>query len=313
MGSSTGIGWTDASWPIINGCRRCSPGCEACYAEGLIATRLSKQPKYAGLAIYGKNGPRWTGESRLWAPHLDWPFGWKRARRIFVADMGDLFYEEVSNEEIAAVFGVMAACPQHTFQALTKRPARMLEWFAWAAQAASPPAAMCAWSARAYFLNAGLSVPAAVDALADSRDLLPWPLPNVSLGVSVESQRYADERIPLLLDAPAGSVRFLSVEPQLEQVILSDAFLALGKRGWCIQGGESGRKARAFDVAWARSMRAQCHDARVPYFLKQIGARPLDSCNASWVPTFLQGKGEEPEDWPTELRHETRQFPEARS
>ena len=131
----TSIEWTDHSWPIINGCRRISPGCGGargvggCYAERLISTRLSKTKKYGGLARFGKNGPQWTGATRLWLPDLDMPIRLRKPSRIFVADMGDLFYEAVTNEEIAAVFGVMAAASHHTFQVLTKRATRMREWF----------------------------------------------------------------------------------------------------------------------------------------------------------------------------------------
>src|SRR5262245_58318499 len=103
MGDRSAIEWCDASWPIVNGCARVSPGCENCYAERLTATRLSKTPKYRGLAVMKHGEPRWTRKSRLWTPHLDWPLRWKKPRRIFVADMGDLFFESVTNEENAAV------------------------------------------------------------------------------------------------------------------------------------------------------------------------------------------------------------------
>jgi protein gp37 len=127
MGKTT-IAWTDYSWPIINGCRRVSAGCENCYAERLTATRLSKTPKYAELAVFGKNGPRWTGKTRLWAPHLDLPLKIRKPSRIFVADMGDLFYEGVADETIDHVFAVMMLAPHHIYQVLTKRPERMREY-----------------------------------------------------------------------------------------------------------------------------------------------------------------------------------------
>jgi hypothetical protein len=94
MGLHTPIEWCDHSWPIVNGCRRASPGCENCYSERLTATRLAHTPKYKGLAVFDK-GPRYTGETRLWEPHLTLPFEWKTPAKIFVADMGDLFYEQV--------------------------------------------------------------------------------------------------------------------------------------------------------------------------------------------------------------------------
>ena len=164
---------------------------------------------------------------------------------------------------------------------------------------------------------------------------LGWPLPNFWLGVSVESQKYADERIPLLLQTPAA-LRFLSVEPQLEAVDLTN--LPLGTtspigfqfvdslRGWCsdrankcgagqqgtkidwlICGGESGPKARPFNLAWAESLREQCKAAEVAFFMKQVGSRPI------WperdIALILPGdrKGGNITTWPESLR--VREFP----
>lgn len=269
----TSIEWTDLSWPVINGCRRVSPGCENCYAERLTATRLRQTPKYKGLAVYGQNGPRWTGATRLWAPALTEPLRIKKAYRIFVCDMGDLFFEANSNEEIAAVFGVMAACPRHTFQVLTKRPKRMLEWFDWLADESAnehgPSASeICCIHACNHC--------AFIDYIRTA-----WPLPNVWLGVSVENQKYADERIPLLLRAPART-RFLSCEPLLGPLDIS-IWLHRGvieaKPGdadydaieWIICGGESGPGTRPMDIEWARALRDQCVGAGVPFHFKQHG------------------------------------------
>lgn len=334
MGDNTSISWTDATWPVVNGCRRVSPGCERCYAERLIATRLSKVPKYAGLAVFKESGPRWTGESRLWKEHLDWPLRWKRPRKIFVADMGDLFYEGVSDEEIAAVFGVMAACPQHVFQVLTKRPERMRKWFA--------------NYGSGEFVLAQIAL--AWHGIAPCRPLLKrgvsWPLPNVHLGVSVEDQQRADERIPLLLDTPAA-VHWVSIEPQLEAVDLSrwlidniavtddsqdapdgaqidgmerhhDEWRRHVGISWCVVGGESGPGARPFDLAWARDIIEQCKATSVPVFVKQLGARPcvtgvglLDDDDPDAIdvcPVRLKDrKGEDMAEWPEDLR--VRQWP----
>ena len=125
MADRTGIGWTDATWPVVTGCTRVSPGCVNCYAERMTATRLRHLPRYAGLAAMTPHGPRWTGDLRENPEVLDWPRKWRKPRRIFVADMGDLFHEAVSERYIAEVLGVMADCPRHTFQVLTKRPGRM--------------------------------------------------------------------------------------------------------------------------------------------------------------------------------------------
>jgi len=293
----TSIEWTDHSWPIVNGCRRISPGCESCYAERLISTRLSKQPKYAGLAVYGDHGPRWTGESRLWVPHLDMPLKLRKPSRIFVADMGDLFYEKVTNEEIAAVFGVMAAAPRHTFQVLTKRPERMAEWFLWIAEHARQNALAAPddpwWPVRDCLGYAGRILGREPQGGASQN----WPLRNVWIGVSVENQEYADARIPVLLEIPAA-VRFLSIEPQLGPVDLTRLTIVKPRPpngpgvylnaltghvagpdevlpahvDWVIVGGESGPAARPFDLEWAYGIAAQCKVAGVPIFYKQGGA-----------------------------------------
>ncbi|MFN3953246.1 MAG: DUF5131 family protein [Pararhodobacter sp.] len=141
-----------------------------------------------------------TGEVRLNEQWLDQPLRWTRPRMIFVCAHGDLFHEGVPDEWIDRVFAVMALARWHTFQVLTKRPAR----------------------ARAY-----LSDPRRVDAIVDgfngseTADALTyalaeqgWPLPNVWPGTSIEDQATADARIPHLLATPAA-VRFVSAEPLL--------------------------------------------------------------------------------------------------
>lgn len=118
----TNIEWTEETWNPLKGCRRVSPGCENCYAEKM-AYRFSRVGMpYHGLVQIGMKGPQWTGLSGT--GDLAVPLHWKRGRRIFVCSMSDLFFERHSDKQIAEVFGVMAACPQHTFQVLTKRPER---------------------------------------------------------------------------------------------------------------------------------------------------------------------------------------------
>jgi protein gp37 len=310
----TPIEWTDQSWPVINGCRRVSAGCENCYAERLTATRLSQTPKYKGLAVFGKNGPRWTGEARLWLSHLDMPLKLKKPSRIFVCDMGDLFYEGVSDDTIAAVFGVMAACPQHTFQVLTKRPARAREWFRWVEEQAKGRHRIPAIIEHAACILSGLGGNA--DQLRRASNKLGfgqssgWPIPWVWLGTSVEDQSTADERIPLLLDTPAA-LRFVSAEPLLGPVTIQPGHLGgIGHLAstfgnplinWVIVGGESGPGARPFDVAWGHALVDQCAAAGAPCFVKQLGAKPLGQ-------RLKDRKGGDPSEWPADLR--VRQFPQ---
>ena len=130
MGDKTGISWTDTTWNPVRGCSRVSAGCMNCYAETqaarIVRMGKGKSTAYDGLVKLTAGGePRWTGVVRLVPEHLADPLRWKKPRRVFVNSMSDLFHESLTNEQIAAVFGVMAAAPQHTFQCLTKRPARM--------------------------------------------------------------------------------------------------------------------------------------------------------------------------------------------
>jgi protein gp37 len=261
-----------STWNPLVGCRRISPACgipggPSCYAERLIAVRMSKNPNlpmYHDIARVTDNGePQFTGEHRLLLDRLDEPFRTKKPRPIFVADMGDLFFEGHSNSEIAAVFGVMAAAHWQRFMVLTKRTKRMREWFEWVASFENdhgpPPTFVCETEA----VNFG----ADIDRLEP-----PWPLKNVWLGTTTEDRKRFDERVPHLRACPAP-VHFLSVEPQLED--LGDVDL----RGidWVIQGGWSGPKADVFDLAWARSLRDRCKASSTAYFLKQLGANPHQS------------------------------------
>ncbi len=192
MSPVTTIEWTDRAWPVVNGCRRVSPGCKNCWAERLTATRLRHHPRYEGLAVYTDNGPRWTGEQRLAIDVLQEPLRVRTPARWFVANKGDLFGDGVSDEQIAAVFGVMAARPQHTFQVLTKRAERLAQWFAREVD------------------HAGECSEAATRELWDSRaqefSRAQWPVPNVWVGVSVEDQQRAEERIPALLSVPGAAI-----------------------------------------------------------------------------------------------------------
>lgn len=128
MSDGTNIEWTDATWNPITGCAVVSPGCTNCYAMKLAGTRLRHHPSRAGLTRDSKAGPVWTGEVRLNEQWLTQPLQWRRPRKIFVCAHGDLFAENVPDAWIDRVFAVMALCPQHTFQVLTKRSKRMREY-----------------------------------------------------------------------------------------------------------------------------------------------------------------------------------------
>lgn len=213
------------------------------------------------------------------------PLSWRKPRMVFVCSMTDLFAKFVPDEWIDRIFAVMALCPHHTFQVLTKRPAKMRAWV-------TQPRALVKFVFELYveyprWPRSGRSMLKKI--VASPRG---WPLPNVWLGVSCEDQDTADARIPDLLATPAA-VRFVSLEPLLAPIDLTtipyqsshdvrldalrgyvdagDEPPTIRKLDWVIVGGESGPGARPMHPDWARSLRDQCAATGVPFFFKQWG------------------------------------------
>lgn len=259
MGNKTGIAWTDATWNPTTGCTRVSAGCDHCYAFQLhdqrhVAWKRGNMPN--APAQYHKP----FSQVQRFPERLDLPRHWGKPRRVFVDSMADLFHEDVPFAIIARVFGTMHSARQHTYQILTKRPQRMREFIAWFQEE---------WlGGRAGFGAA-------------------WPreYQHVWLGVSVEDQQRAEERIPQLLATPAA-VRFISAEPLLGPLNLAPWLTRVSARypgdgsveiteyetvDWVIAGGESGPGARPMHPEWARSLRDQCVAAGVAFFFKQWG------------------------------------------
>ncbi len=276
---------------------------------------------YAGLTELGPQGPRWTGKIKLVPDVLDAPLRWRNPKRIFVNSMSDLFHEDVPDEFIDRVFDVMeggclvwregtgtwARHPWHIFQILTKRPERMRVYMtsrfarkqAYAEQFKACPTPEMRDSPAARLARQH----------AD-----PSFHPHIHLGVSVEDQKTADERIPILLQTSAA-VRFVSAEPLLGPINFSKVpgFNRVGSAGreildrfWVIVGGESGPGARPCDVAWIRSLVRQCRAAAVPIFVKQLGANPYQSPEHDGGTGFFLSindkKGGDPAEWPADLR-----------
>ena len=292
-------------------------GCLNCYAArlnarglpGLLSPTTSKP-----FARILQSGPRWTGDVELIESQLLLPLKWKKPRKIFVNSMSDLFHEALTDEAIDRVFAVMALCPQHVFQCLTKRPERMLQYI----------------NGRQW----GRMCDIARQIPGGSHSHNPkYPLENVWMGVSVENQATADARIPLLLQTPAA-VHWISLEPQLERVGLARYLRPVDGSGpkflgWVVQGGESGPGARPFDIQWARNTIDQCREADVACFVKQLGAKPYwplvnglgqwadhvrfsrDTSREApyhWDEIHLNDrKGSDPAEWPEDLR--VQQFP----
>lgn len=256
---TTKIEWCDRVWNPMTGCSPISEGCKNCYARRM-ANRLR------GRCGYPKDDPFRVTFHR---DRLDEPLRCRKPSRFFVCSMGDLFHELVPIKAFSDIMNRILKCPRHIFVFLTKRPQRM-------------------------FYLLGKQAP-------DWQQALPYeykiPLTNLWLGVSVENQRTADERIPILLKIPAAK-RFVSVEPMLEEVNLHAikemenlwhdvlggetirgkiaGFASVGtgiKLDWVICGGETGPNARSIHPDWARFLRDQCGVAGIPFFFKQMARK----------------------------------------
>jgi len=267
------------TWNVVSGCTKVSEGCRNCYAARLAATRLRDHPRYRGLAVKANGAYNWTGEVRLNYDALGDPLRWRKARMVFVPSMGDLFHVNVPNQIdfIGRVLNVIGTAKQHTFQMLTKRPERACEILS------------------TYYDALGLA-----------------PFENLWLGVSIENQKSADERIPHLLQTPAA-LRFLSIEPMLEKIDISRW---LGDVMDCPVHGPMARKYWNTQKSCTLCMREQrCSAADAPHFIRNLrkgiswviiggesgpGARPMhpdwardirDQCRAAGVPLFVKQMG----------------------
>lgn len=256
------IEWTDKVFNPVVGCQKISSGCQNCYAE-----RMAKRLRAMGVKKYqsvvDNNG--WTGISVADDDSILEPLKWKKPSRIFISSMGDLFANDwirfdAVHVRVGAfivlhdILSVIQNTPQHTYFILTKRPENMRQFVAW------------------YVTKIG-AMPK-----------------NLWLGVSVEDQKTADERIPLLLQTQAAH-RFISYEPALGAIDLthikhddygSITAIPMQPHGgpesernsitldWIIAGCESGPHRRPADINWFRSVRDQCQAAGTPFFLKQM-------------------------------------------
>jgi len=293
VGSKSDIEWTDATWPVVQGCDYASPGCSECYAVRAVNRQAyHPNPKLSepvqGLVAPRNGKLRWTGKVALRHDRLDWPLTWKKPRMIFVPSLGDLFHEDVPFEFVDKVVAVIKMTPYHTYQVLTKRADRQRDYM----------------RSRFETIGGADGIDEAIEERCAERGWCPptpsddvGPPANMWCGVTVENQTFADIRVPALLDTPAA-VRFLSMEPLLTPVALRYEWMAAHHThlDWVIVGGESGNvttpwgKARAMvetiirpfggEPVWVpkreavrtvASLRDQCVAAGVPFFFKQWG------------------------------------------
>ena len=292
MSARTKIPWADATWNPMTGCTPVSEACEHCYAERIAGRNLPVTRCPDCVGGYTMPGPAGdlipcdrcnSGDLADEHPgnvqftptfhpdRLDVPLHWRKPRRIFVCSMSDLFHEAFTGQQINEVWRVMFNNPRHTFMVLTKRPERLRLWTAQKATATGWP----------------------------EEDIWPdW----MWLGVTAENQQRADERIPILLDTPA-TVRFVSIEPMLGQVDLTDietlstptmreSIDALSDDegwvpdatflDWVIVGGENGPGARPMQPEWPLAVWRQCKASGTPFFWKQHGSATRDV--VVWMP-----------------------------
>jgi len=227
--------WWDYSWNPIVGCSPVSEGCENCYAAG-----ISKRFKL----------PWGTPEFK--PERLMEPVRMRKPSRIFVCSVSDIFHEGVHAEWVDRVLEIIAACPQHTFMMLTKRPENIYR--------------------KIYEVTAERAC----------RELGGGDyLPNLWLGVTAENQARADERISILLSVPAAK-HFVSVEPMLGPVSLAgfdgktyrpwlDYHAWKVAFDWVIAGPETGRRARECKPEWIMDVADQCKAAKVSFWDKSHG------------------------------------------
>lgn len=228
------IEWTEQTWNFLIGCDKVSTGCKNCYAITQANIRMhnpnAKMQKKFANTVKKENGKlNWTGHINFDEETLLKPLSNKTPTTYFVNSLSDLFHENAKDEWIDKAFAVMALTPQHTYQILTKRPERMREYLLSKVGLESREETIMReaaflgniiWDSRGnrkeLYRNS--------KNIENRRSWVGFSLPNVWLGVSVENQKAADERIPLLLDTPA-KVRFLSCEPLLEEVNLVDPIM----------------------------------------------------------------------------------------
>jgi protein gp37 len=310
MADNTKIEWTEATWNPITGCSVHSAGCTNCYAmkmawrlQAMANAGNEKLAHYQGTVKKVKENAVWTGKLGFSEDALLAPLRRKKPTRYFVNSMSDLFHKDMPCELIDRIFAVIALCPQHEFQVLTKRSDVMREYLNNACGRIADAVMELRKNDQAIQNGMG---PNGLGPLAHiDPGAAWWPLANVWLGVSVENNAHRD-RIIDLAQTPAA-IRWISGEPLLCGLSLTDIPLNggldehgdqwlfnsltgeqyfiddLGKIGsgdgpvmepldWVVAGGESGSGARPLHPDWARSLRDQCAAAGTPFFFKQWGS-----------------------------------------
>ena len=216
----------DKAWSLVEGCTPVSEACDNCWLAAM-AFRFPQQGQ-SHFAIACKvtgQSPRFIGNVTTRPDRLEIPL--KVKKPTVWAIWSDLFHEKVPNEFINKTFMVMDACRQHTFLILTKRPKGIPIWL------------------KNFYGDNTVQISK-----------------HIWLGVTVEKQQRADERISELLKV--GGKKFLSLEPLLGPInLISDI-------NWVVVGAESGPHRRECKIEWIESIVEQCKSCGLPVFVKQI-------------------------------------------
>lgn len=271
MAENSAISWTDHTMNFWIGCTKVSPACTNCYAA---VDTFARRERSHGRELWGPNADRHRTAAGLWKKPYQWNknYEWIECaechwrghvskmdtssgafrcpvcdgvlhdttrQRVFVSSLSDIceIHPQITDDMRREIAKIVMDCTNLDFLFLTKRPENFkLLWL----------------------------------------ELFGGTLPdNLWVGTTVENQKYADERIPALLNIQA-KVRFLSCEPLLGHIgfnntqKLHNAF-AEKQIHWVIVGGESGSKARPMNPIWATSIRDQCKEAGIPFHFKQWG------------------------------------------
>lgn len=300
MGDTTKIAWTRSTFNPWIGCTRIGPGCDACYAE-----QQDSRKRWGGTTHWGAGVPRMRTSVQNWNRVLRWDRLAAEEKRtghitpkaewnhpgfwpVFCASLADVFDNEVPDEWRGDLWRLIRATPYLSWLLVTKRIGNAVKM----------------WPGGDY--------------------------QNVRLLITVCNQEEADRDIPKLLALPCKNG--ISYEPALGPVDFhrdSRGGIYHTHHGieWLIIGGESGPKARTFDIEWARSAVKQCKAAGVACFVKQLGARSYasnpalkvnkpfrympkyadDETGQAWV-QLRDRAGADPSEWPEDLR--IREFPQ---
>lgn len=222
MGKSN-ITYLDWNITCVEGCTPISAGCANCYAQEYL-TRFKKP---TGIVLHPERLEKdMKSLARI-----------KERQVVGIAFTGDLFHDDVPFEFIGRVLFEAKQCPQHTFLFLTKRPARMDEFFDWCGHQ-----------------GFGVDTPLITN--------------NLWLGVSVEDQNTLEERWFRMSRIPAAK-KWISLEPLLEDVEFHGGVVDSCAPDWVVLGCESGKNRRPFDEDWVRHVRDQLAYGGVPFMYKQ--------------------------------------------